>query len=159
MVPTREQLRGLSYEKASLYGMPHIGCKYRTRYEIASTAFEGRTRKCACCGRVGGVHSRHHEPPRANGHYMLATGHGTFQLRPALIDLCGSGTMGCHGDRHNGRLSIRWEWDSEENEKNWWNGYMLSLPGHEPHGKWLYAYGHYVFDHDGKTWQHRGECE
>ena len=154
MVPTREQLRGLSYEKASLYGMPHIGCKYRTREGIASTAFDGYP-KCACCGRTDGFHSRHHEPPRANGVFELVTDRGTFQLRPALIDLCGSGTMGCHGDRHNGKLSIRWEWKNESAEQRWWSGFLLSLPNHNPHGKWLYAYGHYVFEHNGESWEYR----
>ena len=155
MTPTREQLGGLSYETASLYGMPHIGCKY-LRDDINATAWEDRyVRRCAVCGKVNGQHSRHHEPPKGKGSFVLKTPMGKFVLKPALIDLCGSGTTGCHGKRHNRELAIRWEWDSEEYEEQWWSGYFLSRQLHEPHGKWLYWYGRYVFSVDGKTWEHR----
>ena len=150
----REQLRGMSYEKAKLYGMPHIGCKYRTRNEMSATVFHGTPHRCACCGKTGCSHSRHHEPPKANGWFRLETPNGTFTLRPALIVLCGSGTTGCHGDRHSGRLRIRWEWDSEDEERKWWDGTFLSE--REPHGDWLYEHGRYIFEHDGKAWEYRG---
>ena len=152
--PKREQLRGMSYEKAKLYGMPHIGCKYR-RDDIAATAFDSDVRRCAGCGRTNGKHDRHHEPPRSNGSFLLVTPIGQFVLKPALIDLCGSGTTGCHGERHNGKLKIRWEWDSPEYEEKWWSGYFLSRPFHEPHGKWLYQYGRYVFERNGQSWEYR----
>ena len=77
-------------------------------------------------------------------------------LLPALIDLCGSGTTGCHGDRHNGRLKIRWEWDTDENARKWWDGTYLSKPYHDPHGQWLYSHGCYVFERDGGEWRYRG---
>ena len=154
--PSREQLRGTSYEKASLYGMPHIGCRYK-RDDIAATAFDGDTRRCAGCARTNGVHNRHHEPPRSNGSFLLVTPIGQFVLKPALIDLCGSGTTGCHGERHSGKLKIRWEWDSPEYEEKWWSGYWLSRPYHDAHGKWLYQYGRYVFERNGQTWEYRDE--
>lgn len=142
----------MSREKASLYGMPHIGCKY-TSAGIAATDFEGVVLCCACCGRTNGLHSRHHEPPRSNGVFKLVTPLGTHELRPALIDLCGSGVSGCHGDRHARRLAIRWEWDSPEDERAWWSGELLTK--HEPHGKWLYRHGRYVFERNGKSWEYR----
>lgn len=152
--PTQEQLRGLSYEKAKLYGMPNIGCKYRFE-DINSTAFVDDRRRCACCGRTNGHHNRHHEPPKSNGCFLLETPKGKFVLLPALIDLCGSGTTGCHGERHNGKLKISWEWDTPVYEAMWWNGDFLSSPYHEPHGKWLYGFGRYIFEHNGKRWEHR----
>lgn len=152
--PSREQLRGVSYEKAKLYGMPHIGCRYK-RDDINATAFIDETRRCAGCGRTNGRHDRHHEPPRSNGSFLLITPMGRFVLKPALIDLCGSGTTGCHGERHNGKLKISWEWDTPEYEEQWWNGYFLSRPYHEPHGRWLYSYGRYVFERNGQRWEYR----
>lgn len=153
--PPKGRLRGLSYQKASLYGMPHIGCKYRYE-DINSTMWDGDFRRCACCGRSGGAHNRHHEPPKSNGLFVLETEYGRFVLLPALIDLCGSGTEGCHGDRHNGKLGIRWEWDSDEYAEKWWSGWFLSRPYHEPHGSWLYGYGCYVFERGDGEWRFRG---
>lgn len=154
MTPTREQLRGLSYETANLYGKPHIGCCYY-REEINSTAWDGEHRKCAVCGRTDGFHSRHHEPPRSKGSFLLDTPMGKFVLLPALIDLCGSGTTGCHGARHAGKLKVRWAWDSDEYERDWWSGKLLSQVGHIPNGKWLYGYGRYVFCFNGVAWEFR----
>ena len=154
-VPDSSQLRGMSYEKASLYGMPHIGCKYRFE-DIRSTVWDGDARRCAYCGKVSGRHNRHHEPPKANGLFVLHTKMGSFVLLPALIDLCGSGTEGCHGLRHSRRLKIRWEWDSDEDAEKWWSGWFLSRPYHEPHGVWLYNHGCYVFEMDGSERRYRG---
>lgn len=153
-VPDMAQLRGLSYETASLYGMPHIGCRYYAE-ELSSTAWTGDHRKCAACGTWSGGHSRHHEPPRSKGSFLLRTPMGAFVLLPALIDLCGSGTTGCHGRRHSGRLAIRWEWDSDEIAESWWNGALLSMPYHEPHGEWLFRYGKYVFEDEHGRWEYR----
>lgn len=153
-VPNCDQLRGLSYPKASIYGMPHIGCRYYAD-DISATEWDSDNRRCAVCGRTDGMHNRHHEPPRSNGTFLLRTPMGQFVLLPALIDLCGSGTTGCHGDRHNGRLSIRWEWDSDDDARMWWDGTLLSRPFHEPHGKWLYRHGRYVFNFDGYEWEYR----
>ena len=150
--PDSRQLRGLSYPKASLYGMPHIGAKY-WREDMAATKWAGDYRKCACCGKVGGMHNRHHEPPRGNGTFLLETPKGKFVLFPALIDLCGSGTTGCHGMRHNGLLRISWEWYEDWSAEDWWDGTFLSTPYHEPHGEWLWKHGRYVFETDGKKWE------
>jgi hypothetical protein len=137
-----------------LYGMPHIGAKYY-REDAHCTKWTGDHRVCACCGKVGGGHSRHHEPPLGRGtSFVLRTPVGRFVLMPALIDLCGSGTTGCHGDRHNGRLAIRWEWDSDEYEARWWNGTFLKR-GMKPNGQWLFDYGKYIFAKDGREWEVR----
>ena len=152
-MPSMHQLRGLSYETASLFGMPHIGARY-FREDINCTEWEGDTRRCAFCGRATGAHSKHHEPPRSKGSFLLATPIGSFVLMPALIDLCGSGTTGCHGDRHNGRLKIRWKWDSDEFAEMWWQGAFLKK-GMAPNGKWLFGYGRYVFERNGRTFEYR----
>ena len=142
------QLCGLSYDTASLFGMPHVGCRY-TREDVSATAWDGDSRLCAVCGRVGGSHSKHHEPPRSKGRFILRTPVGQFVLLPALIDLCGSGTTGCHGERHNGLLRIRWEWDTPEDERMWWSGEYLKR-GWKPNGKWLFDHGCYVFERGGR---------
>lgn len=154
-VPDSSQLRGLSYPKASLYGMPHIGCRY-WREDMAATKFDSEPHRCACCGKVGGVHNRHHEPPRSNGTFLLETPRGKFVLFPALIDLCGSGTTGCHGLRHNGGLKIAWEWYDDGSAEDWWDGTFLSMPYHPPHGEWLWRHGRYVFERDSMRWEIRG---
>lgn len=142
------QLRGLSYEKAKLYGMPHLGCVYASG-NIGATAWASGYGACACCGKPGkSGHSRHHEPPRSNGTFLLVTEWGRFVLYPALMNLCGSGTTGCHGLRHQNRLKIRWEWDSDEFERKWWRGEFLKA--HPPHWAGLFDYGRYVFELDGK---------
>ena len=171
------QLRTVGYEQAKLYGMPHIGCRYR-RDDVKATEWDDRYVACAVCGKVAG--SKHHEPPvsacRAKNPYTgkvekgkflletqgypssiaLPTEWGIFVLKPALIALCGTGTTGCHGLRHARRLSISWEWDSDDEERLWWNGWYLSH-GYQPHGDWLWAHGRYVFELEGVTWEYRKE--
>ena len=162
------QLKGLPYKTAKLYGMPHIGCRYY-RDDVNAVKWTGDFRTCAACGKSGGQHSKHHEPPKSKGCPFLlecrksdTSPGGRFALKPALIDLCGSGTTGCHGNRHNGMLRVSWEWDSDEYERMWWDGTFLSH-GKDPHGTWLYLYGCYVFEADDGTgtwsacWTYREE--
>ena len=62
---------------------------------------------CIVCGNYGT--NRHHEPPKGTG--------GEKSWNGNLVSLCGSGTTGCHGLRHAGRLKLRWngrwEWIGE----------------------------------------------
>lgn len=59
---------------------------------------------CIVCGRWRGASSpmalTHHMPPKGTG------GEGCW--RGARLALCGSGTTGCHGLWHAGRLELRW---------------------------------------------------
>ena len=55
----RSQLRGLPYETAKLYGMPHLGCDYRGG-GISSTYLTGEFPKCAACGITTGCHGKRH---------------------------------------------------------------------------------------------------
>lgn len=163
MIPSAEQLMGLPYETAKLYGMPHVGAWYRS--ENVRDYSHADYCQCPACGRPAS--NVHHEPPRGRsscidpetgrkipGSFLLCTPMGKFVLLPALICLCGTGTTGCHGDRHGGKLGIRWEWDSEESERRWWDGTFLKA-GLEPNGEWLWSHGHYVFARDGKEWSYR----
>ena len=150
-VPDSRQLKGMSYAKASLYGMPHLGCEYTAddvnRYRAKEDSY------CVVCGRPRP--NAHHEPPKGVGrNFLLSTPMGQFVLKPALIALCGSGTTGCHGMRHNGKLSIRWEWDSDEIAEKWWNGHWLSH-GYFPHSPKLFRLGRYVFSDGEKEWEVR----
>lgn len=157
------QLRGLSYEKASLYGMPNIGAHY-VREDVTCYEHDSYV-PCPVCGKPSA--NVHHEPPRGAsraldgarkvpGAFLLETPMGKFVLLPALICLCGTGTTGCHGDRHSGKLSIRWQWLSEEWERDWWNGKLLSH-GLPPNGDWLYDYGYYVFETEHGKFTYRKE--
>lgn len=153
MIPSMDQLRGLSYPAASLYGMPNLGAEY-TREDVSATKLH-RPPRCACCGTQSARgFSAHHEPPRSKGSFVLRTEWGSFVLLPALIALCGSGTTGCHGMRHGGRLRIRWEWDSDEYAEKWWSGWTLSHYC-APHSPRLFKLGRYVFALDGIEWEVR----
>lgn len=139
MIVDASVLNGMSYEKAVNYGMPHIGAYYSG----GSVDSHGRDpfSVCAVCGQP--ATNAHHEPPKGSSRlFLLRSKMGTFVLRPSLIALCGSGTMGCHGDRHRGELSFRWVWDDEDMESAWWDGTLLS---HDtiPHSRRLYNWGHW----------------
>lgn len=70
---------------------------------------------CIVCGRYRGYKSHvggaHHEPPKGTG--------GEKAWKGALLSLCGSGTTGCHGLRHAGKLEFQyddqsgWMWRGE----------------------------------------------
>ena len=160
----KSQLRGLSYKTVKLFGMPHIGAWYNS--ENVKDYDHDEYVPCACCGRPAS--NVHHEPPRGKsscidpktgkkipGSFLLATPMGKFVLLPALICLCGTGTTGCHGDRTANRTKIRWEWDSEDDERKWWDGTFLKT-GLSPNGAWLWDHGRYVFSRDGVEWEYRG---
>lgn len=130
------QLQGLSYDKASLFGMPNVNAKY-TSYECGDYRLdEGSV--CPICGqRCTNVH--HIVPRSARKRFFL----GGIMLRSPLFGLCGSGTTGCHNGFHGGaRYLIRWEWDSEERESEWWSGEILKSV--EPHDNALFGMGRYV---------------
>ncbi len=159
----KSQLRGLPYETVKLFGMPHIGAWYKSENVIDYGHDEYVP--CACCGRPAS--NVHHEPPRGTssckdprtgkkipGSFLLFTPWGRFVLLPALICLCGTGTMGCHGDRTENRTKIRWEWDSDEEERKWWDGTYLK-DGLAPGGAWLYRHGRYVFETPRGTFEYR----
>ena len=146
------------------YGMPHIGCRY-TRDDVSATAFDDSFVPCAVCGAK--ATNRHHEPPRGlhsatdedgtkrPGALLMLTDWGRFILKPALIALCGSGTQGCHGRRHNREIGIEWTFDTPEYEEQWASGYLLAH-GWLPHTERLYGIGCWHFTADGRTWEHRG---
>lgn len=150
-------LDGVPYEVAKCFGMPHVGAFYSSS-SVHSHKREEDAR-CAVCKAM--ATNAHHEPPKGMGgkyrRFLLCTPMGQFVLKPALIALCGSGTTGCHGDRHNGNFKIRWEWDEEQFEENWWNGHFLSH-GFKPHDKRLYSMGRWVVTfRDGTKFEIREE--
>lgn len=140
--PPASVLKGMSFEKASLYGMPHIHAWYKGK-SINSHTFDHEDR-CPLCGRR--ATNAHHCPPKSVGkEFLLEHERGlVFPLRPALFALDGSGTTGCHGDIHKGLLKVAWEWDSEEDCEWWWKGGFLwyGMPSNSPD---LFKFGKYVF--------------
>lgn len=137
------QLRGLAYDWAHLFGMPHIGAEYRSYRTGTYRVFEGEP--CLICGRQ--ATNAHHVVPRSVWGVFHIDGH---ELRSPLFALCGSGTQGCHDGFHGGaRYEVVWEWDSDEEESLWWDGTMLGEMGYMPHDDRLFRHGKYVI-HDKK---------
>lgn len=152
MKPTARQLHGWSLDDAECMGKPGFGAQYTSKSGLARYA---RTAMCCTiCGRE--AISTHHQPYRQT--FEMVTPNGIWTLRPALIALCGTGTMGCHGDVEHNRIRIRWKWFTEEAETRWWNGELLAEYG--PESVQLYRYGCWDIElEDGthlerrKTWR------
>lgn len=128
------QLRGLSIDKAEIYGKPHIGARYvGNRYE--------RTQGfCCICGRP--ATNCHHVIPRGRGDFAMQTPEGVQLLRSPLFAVCGSGTTGCHNGFHGGAfLQAKWVWNSPIYRDAWWSGELLRM--YEPHSIELYQFGHW----------------
>lgn len=143
MILTREQLRGMSRERAELYGKPHIGCRYLgSRYELTRP-------RCIVCGRPAS--NCHHVAHRSWGRtFRLETPNGSWELLSPLFALCGSGTTGCHGGFHGGaRLTAEWRWRSEESERMWWSGELLQ--GYRPHDPGLFRHGYWAIKSNDGT--------
>lgn len=142
-IPPASLLRGLSVATAQLFGMPCAGAHYATR-QVRSNRLDDDA-LCVFCRRR--ATNAHHVPPvgmgRRNATFTL---HG-YRLRPALIALCGSGTTGCHGDCHSGRMKIEWVWDSDEFARAWWSGDLLKEFG--PASRMLYEFGHWKLTKEG----------
>lgn len=137
MILQASQLRGLSKERAELYGKPHLGARY-----THGKAYEALSPRCCVCGRRAG--SVHHVVHRSWGEtFRLVTPNGTWSLRSPLFALCGSGTTGCHNKFHGGAgLRAEWRWRSTVYEDAWWNGELLRDYG--PHHPGLYEYGYWA---------------
>lgn len=129
---------GLSTDKLMLYGLPHINAHYFNK------SYERDESWCCVCGKPAS--NCHHVVPRRNGHEVKReTEYGTFILRSPLIVVCGSGTTGCHGDIHRGKLKVTWKWDEKEWGRLWEDGTLLSM--HGPHSPDFYYYGQWQFEH------------
>lgn len=138
MLPSKYQLGGLSYEKAALFGMPHVGAAYhKGGYKLTQSY-------CCICGAPAS--NCHHVVPRSvRNSFDLITDSDTFSLRSPLFALCGSGTTGCHNGFHGGAwLKARWVWDSQASQNAWWNGLFLRL--HKAHSPFLYCFGHWEIE-------------
>lgn len=143
--PPRELLRGLSYDKASLLGMPQVNARYTGNTTKSYERMDGSL--CPICGRP--TTNVHHAPSRA----ITQTRHG-FLLRPALIALCGSGTTGCHGRFHAGDLTLSWVWDRDEFAEKWWTGELFAQ-GIKPHANELYLLGGWLLEEHSTNTQIR----
>lgn len=131
-------LRGLSVDKAELFGKPHIGAFYSVRGDRHSQQVEDGA-PCVCCGRRAS--NAHHTCPLGRAGEIAV---GGKMLLSSLVAVCGSGTTGCHNGFHGGgRYEIRWVWDSADAARKWWKGEFFAN-GIEPHSAELYKYGHYV---------------
>lgn len=150
--PRAEQLGGLPIEEASCFGMPHIGARYLGADARSNRLDDGAL--CAVCGRP--ATNSHHEPPLGMGGrnraFLLRTARGSWTLTPALVALCGSGTTGCHGMRHSGRLRLRWAWASDGIAEQWWDGRILAhrCDQHDPA---LLGFGRWEASLDGGEWR------
>lgn len=128
-IPERNKLQGLSLEVAECFGKPNIDARYLSD-NVNSYSHSGN---CFVCGKR--ATNAHHCPPKRKG-LLVLNGH---ILKPSLIALCGSGTAGCHGMVHNGKIKINWKWFNDEYARIWWEGEMLEK--YEPHSEELYQFG------------------
>lgn len=142
MIPTSEQLGGLSIDKAECFGKPHWMAEYDSANPTKASISNYRMQDgafCMICGRA--ATNVHHVPARRHGLFTLDTPKGSHVLRPALIALCGSGTTGCHGKVHSGEYGIEWSWDLEGFRNGWWDGSILECI--DPHDLDLYEIGYW----------------
>lgn len=143
------QLAGLGYERAELFGKPHLNAHYKRRvdYLLPDRAVRSDHRiddgaTCPFCGG-GPATDAHHMAQKGMGGgslvFTLPTEWGIFILLSPLFALC----RRHHDWFHQGHLSIRWEWDSDEDAERWWSGYLLSH-GYAPHDPRLFGLGRYI---------------
>lgn len=148
-IPDSSLLCGLSVDAAECFGKPHVWASYLRDDAKSNRLAEGAT--CPACGKR--AESSHHEPPLGMGgrnrSFLLRTPMGQWVLKPALIALCGSGTTGCHGLRHQGKLPIRWRWERDEYAALWWSGELLLQLS--PHDAALYELG--CWEIGGRPWR------
>lgn len=133
----RQLLGGLSVDKASQMGMPNNGASYlHSRGDAHKVT--GRM-GCVCC-RVNPAEHAHHEPQKGMGGHKTLKLHGKT-LRPSLHALCHR----CHEAVHRGEIGIRWEWDSQEDMRRWWEGDMFA-EGIAPGDVRLYDCGRWAYE-------------
>ena len=141
-----KRLHGFTVEDAQAYGMPHVGAHYTAddvnRYERDDDA-------CFICGKP--ATNTHHHPSKGRAtSFTLETPKGRFVSKPALFAVCGSGTTGCHGLIHAGKVKLKWEWDRPEYQEAWFAGELQSHGAFENSPE-LYRYGRWKVG-DGTTW-------
>lgn len=121
-------------------GKPHIGAYYFGQGDGHRLSFEA---PCLICGRP--ATDAHHIVPKGMGGgnrvYVLETPVGMFPLRSPLFALCRDHHMAFH----DGRSSVVWEWDTDEDREAWESGYLLSH-GYFPHDPRLFLHGCYMVD-------------
>lgn len=151
-IPDSYLLHGLSVASAQCFGMPHVMAHYSGKGVRTNRLNDDAM--CAVCGMMA-TNSHHVPAVGMGGRNAMFTLHGHV-LRPALIALCGSGTTGCHGLMHSGRLKAEWSWDDDRNAEAWWSGELLGR--FEPHDSGLYLLGEWRFiSSDGEiVATHRG---
>ena len=125
MTPPMSLLRGLPVETAAKFGMPCWQARYTGRGARRYRLDDGA--RCLACGRPAS--NCHHEPHLGMGGRNASFELHGVELRPALIALCGSGTTGCHGAVHSGRMSLSWRWADEASAEAWWRGDLLGMAG------------------------------
>ena len=145
--PPARLLRGTPYQVAECYGKPHIRCHYTGNGVNSHKLDEGAL--CAICGTK--ATNAHHWPPKGRCQTFTLNG---VTMKPALIALCGSGTVGCHGEWHAGRFRALWKWDCDDAAREWWEGGFCGLAPHDPH---IYRFGCWeLYDlKEGRIWQVR----
>lgn len=139
-VPEKAKLRGLPLHVAECYGKPNVDAFYAGN-SVKSHKLKDNA-LCMCCNRL--ATNVHHNPPLSKGKSFLLVGEfGTYELKPALFALCGSGTTGCHNGFHGGAtFSAEWMWDNQKFAESWWNGSLLLL--HKSNSKELFDYGYWL---------------
>lgn len=123
-------VRGWSYDKASLMGMPHV-----------------KRDKCVICGKP--KHDNHHLVEKGMGGGSRTMHIGIHMLLSPEFSVCGFGnTCGCHRDFHCHLYKVKWVWSRPEYATVWWDGSILDR-GYVSNDERLWGVGHYEIFRDG----------
>lgn len=146
---TAGKLDGLSYERAELFGKPHLGAHYEGRVDYSlkypAKRKQHRLNDGAICPFCGGgpASEAHHMVPKGIGGGSLVfdfrTEWGEFILLSPLFGLCSKH----HRFFTEGHLSIRWDWTDADAMAAWWSGSLLAH-GYIPHDQRLWEFGRYI---------------
>lgn len=87
-----------------------------------------KQKRCVVCGKT--ATNKHHVIERSEGSLL-----GGRKIHKPVVTLCGSGTTGCHGKVHEGRLHLDWrngEWEFLETEEVTSQKHAYKLDGWKP---------------------------
>lgn len=151
---------------SALYGLPHIGATYLPGWKGKKRNYGRVSEICEACCRARATSTHHIVPIGMGGRQsartifvnpvscdsynaehvqspeFMATGMGRFEVYTPLIAVCGTGTIGCHGDFEEHRIGIEWVWRDALCKNLWESGWILSH-GYKPNSERLYEFGYY----------------
>ena len=149
---------------SALYGLPHIGATYIPGWTKKKRNYDRVSDMCQVCCQARATSTHHIIPIGMGGRQsakriaidrafcesyssvqapeIISTSMGNFEVYTPLIAVCGTGTIGCHGDFEEHRIRIEWVWRDELCKTLWESGWILSH-GYQPNSERLFEFGYY----------------